>query len=467
MNVLQDSKDFSSFQMAKLVKHNRLNTRLEQLRKELNQKQTKKITKQHGGKFKHMDDVYSQKLASEDSSHYILAKRNYQKKKEELEGGSEKLVSVFAERKDIAKNYVDMIVESDEEIQDQLADSDGSDGLTCYTDCLVKPSTSKVKEDESGNGDSYSYSDTGKSINVDSETNESQNTMGEYVAATNNGKIRFRPVLEIESGSGSESESGSEADVKIVGESFFPGNNNVTELAEDCDEALQMAIEESLRDHKETVDEIVNETSEKEIKDRDAKVTDKVKDVSPKKTYRKFIGEKTKAVLSARQIDTASNKSSVEKKLENAKGSKVPLVTAGRKTGETKKTSTSVSNEDDKNESSKSKVNIVKAGINGKNNSSVIEVDTDNDPDDTFGADLGDTHDANVDLGESRTNMPGRSRLYKRKVSCVSNESEDGEELSKKIKIVESSDEENGVLEDVKAAVEESEGESDGKFESG
>lgn len=77
----EDSKDFSQFQVTKLLKHSKLTVRLQDLRKDLNCK-TAEISK-HLGDNLYGKEVVSQRVLSEDASHSVLIKGLRDKKQKD------------------------------------------------------------------------------------------------------------------------------------------------------------------------------------------------------------------------------------------------------------------------------------------------------------------------------------------------------------------------------------------------
>lgn len=367
--------------MAKLVKHNRLNTRLEQLRKELNQRQTKAIVKQYGAKVESMDSVYSQQLASDETSHYILAKRNLQKKKEFEEQSKNQTAKTQGIGGEI-KGYVDSIVESDDDTVDELADSSDPEGFDGDYNIVV-PSTSSCKNN------------AGKE-----KTNSFR---GEFVISSQDDKPRFRPVIEIEP----ESDTESDSDVKIISDSNRDGANfsdNGDDIVE-TDRALQIAIEQSLKEKEDAESKVlsnflVNERCKSE--NLVMKMTD---------------WEKKVTVCSGRNENNRS-KYFEEKRLEEENNiiekcdasDQLPIVTAGRQ----QKSETNPVRE---------RKNVDASATSIKDQ--IIELDD---------------SDIETKVTEKKITA-GRSGLLKRKISCLSSDSLENGESVKKPKVVESSDE--------------------------
>jgi len=190
--------------MSKIVKHNRLNTRLVELRRDLNQRQTRTIARQYGANFLDNDDVYSSHLASDETAHYFLAKRRkLDEKTSSDKTNSEKVNRVSDKSAAGAKTFVDDLVESDDNSLDSLTERD------------------KMAVDvtfNAGNSGSYEGQSQGNSKNGPFATRKI------YQKEKSNKRETFRPVIEIEEGSSDE-----------YGDS-------------DDDENLQAAIALSLRD---------------------------------------------------------------------------------------------------------------------------------------------------------------------------------------------------------------------------
>ena len=76
----QDSEDFSSYQLKRLMKQCRLTTRIEEIRKEMTNQTAQDITAQFVGeecgavKTQFGDQVEARRIVSEDASHYVLIK---------------------------------------------------------------------------------------------------------------------------------------------------------------------------------------------------------------------------------------------------------------------------------------------------------------------------------------------------------------------------------------------------------
>lgn len=81
--MLQQARDFSSFQLEGVLKRGKMNQRLEDLRKEMNQRNSGELTGIVSDEtVGEENSVNSQKILSEDTAHYILIKRNEQEVKQ-------------------------------------------------------------------------------------------------------------------------------------------------------------------------------------------------------------------------------------------------------------------------------------------------------------------------------------------------------------------------------------------------
>ncbi|XP_064615043.1 DNA excision repair protein ERCC-5-like isoform X2 [Liolophura sinensis] len=78
----EDSSDFSSYQMKKLLHQNKLSSRIEDIRKDMNERQTGEITQGLGEDYYGSCDVESRRVVSDDTSHYILIKGLAKKRKQ-------------------------------------------------------------------------------------------------------------------------------------------------------------------------------------------------------------------------------------------------------------------------------------------------------------------------------------------------------------------------------------------------
>ncbi|KAL4220671.1 nucleotide-excision repair [Mactra antiquata] len=217
----EEAQDFSSYQMKKILKHSKLTSRQDTLRKELNERQTKKLSLYYGKNFDDYDEVMSQRVMSEDSAHYLLAKRNLTKKTKE----QEKLV----------KGYLGAIEEENDNMEDtgcdMLLDSDDDNVDILEESKLIFNELSEKKED---NSDAEISNGKNKST-LDSERRPAEEN------------TRFKAVIEIESDSDSDS-----ADdiidmtvdaIKVKEKKSFNPSIDDTE-----DHDLQMAIELSLKE---------------------------------------------------------------------------------------------------------------------------------------------------------------------------------------------------------------------------
>ena len=70
-SYIQESEDFSSFQISRMMKKSRLTSKLEDLRKEINHAASGNTVKQLTG-FEMDDNVEARQLTSDNVSHYVL-----------------------------------------------------------------------------------------------------------------------------------------------------------------------------------------------------------------------------------------------------------------------------------------------------------------------------------------------------------------------------------------------------------
>lgn len=85
----QQATDFSSFQLEGVLKRGKMNQRLEELYKEMNQRHSGELAGiASEDSIGENSAVKSQKILSEDSSHYILIKRNESQEADKQEMGN-------------------------------------------------------------------------------------------------------------------------------------------------------------------------------------------------------------------------------------------------------------------------------------------------------------------------------------------------------------------------------------------
>lgn len=383
--ILQDSKDFSNYQMAKLVKHNRLNTRLDEIRKELNERQTRSLAKNYGKRFENVDDIYSQRVISDDSSHYILAKRNMQKRREEEEKELEK------PKVENVHEKLEVIYETDELLLD--SDEDSCEEVDIMEESRLIFEEISGKTDENGEIVEQRC-ETAKNKQIGKE-NEKSFTPTQREKVVEN-KPRFRAVIEVESDSDSES---SDENVEQI-----ESTENEVIVVDDgtVDTELQFAIEQSLKEQrKNTKSKDLNNLSDNisRKKSKDLEVCDKLDEKSESQWVPAI---------------TATKKESTDVKGQRAFGKKSSL-----------KNSESVGN--------KSYKDTEKAIDNGNEISNFVKrVDRIDEVHTTLRAET----ESPVVTKESKT----RAGIFKRKVSCLSNGSADSEEGLSKIQRLDSSD---------------------------
>ncbi|XP_050394306.1 DNA excision repair protein ERCC-5 [Patella vulgata] len=88
----EDTDDFSSFQISKLMKRSKLSSQIEDVRKQMNARNSGDITASLGWDI-HSDNVITSRVVSEDSSHYILIKGLGKKRQLEEANECEKIVA--------------------------------------------------------------------------------------------------------------------------------------------------------------------------------------------------------------------------------------------------------------------------------------------------------------------------------------------------------------------------------------
>lgn len=404
---LQDSQDFSSFQMSKLLKHSKLNNRLDVLKKELNKKQTKSLSLYYGKNFNDYDEVISQRVMSEDSSHYVLAKRNLAKKKaaENKELLESKTETVDEKSVKLVASDHDMLLDSDEDIDlleesklifrelSESNETENSTELRAAADNQIGASTTEMRVDEK--------------------------------------KPRFKAVIEIETDSDSDNS-------EIVYRSSEVGRfeNDLVEADFHEDHELQMAIELSLRDKRKSG-----------AKGRDNSL-DSEKVVGVDDEMQENNGsEDNQSFKSSRQPDTNFG---------------VPLVFAkGQTTNKTYITADNDTANQIKNNISCKKIEKVKKGtkyIERRDDTEVTKGDKIKSADKAFEiTDVSkdtssDTNEPYKEKTKSRTTEDGvenrvleseKNKLFKKNISLKSIDSNENSEGTRRIKVIDSSDDES------------------------
>lgn len=85
LNLLQDSVDFSSYQMEKILKQNKLGAKIDEVRKEMNAPSKIDLSHTFGDDYYSECVVQSQRVISEDTAHFVLIKGvSKQRRDEEL-----------------------------------------------------------------------------------------------------------------------------------------------------------------------------------------------------------------------------------------------------------------------------------------------------------------------------------------------------------------------------------------------
>ncbi|XP_060587339.1 DNA excision repair protein ERCC-5 homolog [Ruditapes philippinarum] len=432
VDLPDDSKDFSKYQMAKLLKHNKVNTRLEEVRKEMNTRQTRSLTKNFKGRFQDSDDIYSQRVVSEDSAHYILAKRNLSQKKEDK---SRKMMEVEAET---VTDKLEVIAEVDELIVDSDDDSAGEVDILEESRLIFEELSGKTDEPDSNTENKRNIS--GKTNEPNDNIEDTRNKTMKHVGVNRiekqeKDKPRFRAVIEVESDSGTDT---SDDSVKVVGdETVVLDDSNV-------DPELQFAIELSLQEQRHT-----NVSKVKKLRVQDTELYKKTENVDAVSTKNKHSNRSGIPVVTAgrqtRQRSTEKRQQGIieaekstkhqnkQSKVENLIGSSVADSDDINKEG---RMCSSESNGRGFNDSKKE--NKVNERNNGK--SSVDE-------------------QSNKETYTSRrtVTIEKKSGILKRNISCLSNESDGSGEEPNKVRKIDLSDV------DTDADVSES-SESDGDF---
>lgn len=401
--------------MSKLVKHNKLNTRLEKVRKELNQRQTHSLAKQYGGNINDTDDVYSQRMVSDDSSHYILVKRNLQKKRRKEQ------VDLMSE-----SEVVGELCKGPDEVDELLNDSDEDSGGD--VDIMEE---SRLIFNELNN-----KHDEGSDIEKSELENTSNNKMtGEKIGDIVRGrsevddKPRFKAVIEVDSDSGSESsEDGELLEKHVVVED--PYDNDVIIIDDGLsDPELQFAIEQSLNE--------VYDASRSVKMD----LIDSRKDMGAQKLPESetYFGES----FLKHAVNFEGNSSLQESGTDDVVLGKsdVPVVTAGRRSGYnysrqnqnwfgksgTHKTGELKSSNEYNRELTEKNTNAMETGGKKEVKTGTVSADR------SYGNEM--ESDLTGEIGQQMI----MSSIFKRKISCLSNESTNSSDGSSKVQRMDSS----------------------------
>lgn len=128
LKLPKDSNDFSSFQMAKLLKQNDLSNKLEEVRMKMTKQISGEIT-QDLGEHAVGTEIQAQRILSDDSSHFILIKGLSNKRKlEELDKIKEEAEREEESEMEDLKNGERMV--EDDKVMIDLGESD-SESETC------------------------------------------------------------------------------------------------------------------------------------------------------------------------------------------------------------------------------------------------------------------------------------------------------------------------------------------------
>ena len=149
---IQDSDDFSSYQVAKLLKQSKLSAKLDQVSKEINARHAGSVTSDFGG---HSSDLVEMKrVVSEDTAHYVLIKGLSQNKKTSLRDNIVKKESSSEDNKNFKSMKSDKTSSAGNWLKEDFSCVVGSSYSSCYKSELFdepKPSTSGVSVHKSNN----------------------------------------------------------------------------------------------------------------------------------------------------------------------------------------------------------------------------------------------------------------------------------------------------------------------------
>ena len=395
--------------MAKLLKHNKVNTRLEEVRKEMNTKQTRSLTKKFKGRFQESDDVYSQRVVSEDSAHYILAKRNLSQK---IEEESMNMIKVEAET---VTDKLGGIEEVDELLIDSDADSGGEVDILEESRLIFEELSGKTDE-----------------IKDDSENKREKTTRKEGIkqqeitGKNEEDKPRFRAVIEVESDSGSDT---SDDGVKIVGEeTVVLDDTNV-------DPELQFAIELSLQQQRKS-----DESKDQNVSAQRSETLEDAEKIDAQSTVMKNSNSsRTTLVESGRQACQRPTE-------ERQQG--VPEPSRKQQNKQRKVETLSGSSILNSDNLKKAKCNMQSSESTERNNHDCRQVDVVSNERDK---DKCVNEHSNKDTYTTRRLEGGdiKSRIFKRNISCLSNDSAGSCEEPIKVRKIDLSDVDTDVDADV------------------
>ncbi|XP_061180029.1 DNA excision repair protein ERCC-5 homolog [Saccostrea echinata] len=185
----EDSNDFSSFQMKKILKQSHLSNKIEEVRKEMNSQVSGAITEDLG---EHTlgTEIQTRRILSDDNSHFILIKGLTNKRKMEeinriqeetemAEEMEEESISGVEGKEERPENYKDDLVESDTEICDHGMDREKFPEGGGNIECQVQKNNENGIKDEKSSVKSADKSVKNEGVidisDSDEENNETDN----------------------------------------------------------------------------------------------------------------------------------------------------------------------------------------------------------------------------------------------------------------------------------------------------
>ena len=257
--VFQDSKDFSKFQVAKLLKQSKLTLRLDDIRKELNTK-TAEVSK-HLADSLYGKQVQTRRVISEDASHSVLIKglRDTKQKEDDSDKKRKLLRAEFPAISEESSNSDELMLDSG---SDERGDMDfrNPDQLSVIGKAIIDPNVS-YHSDKPGKNSDFRRTDQNANNNK-FVTTSSDSVVGD--------KPIFRPVIEIDTDSDSSSEDDSFQDsskkpvkhtanakaMKLIPRTVNENSDDEVMIIDDSElmddvqanRDLQLAIEKSLQD---------------------------------------------------------------------------------------------------------------------------------------------------------------------------------------------------------------------------
>ena len=205
VTVFQDSKDFSKFQVAKLLKQSKLTLRLDDIRKELNTK-TAEVSK-HLADSLYGKQVQTRRVISEDASHSVLIKglRDTKQKDDDSDKKRKSLRAEFPAISEESSNSDELMLDSG---SDERGDIDfrNPDQLSVIGKAIIDPNVA-YHCDKLGKNSDFRRTDQ------NANNNKFVTTSCDSVAGD---KAIFRPVIEIDTDSDSSSEDDSFQDSSIL-----------------------------------------------------------------------------------------------------------------------------------------------------------------------------------------------------------------------------------------------------------